>query len=409
MVCQGRCQEYCVDCGEITRSSCIDENNDTICDICGYSIRHIDSNEYCTRDICGNAFHNVRYYSNESELWSVCVKCGEERSRSEHSDIWTYYDIDSDGILESIMASDGICDICNYGCPHTNTYHDTVKNVYGYCSCGIYCSICGNIIELDPTDEDGDGICDNCGGKIIGVTGEVTTGTAGNVAASASFDAGALLTDSDKSYVASGCDVEFILSVNDITSTVSNSDATLILTAAGENVIAVSYLDIDLTKNIYEANGGLYSTESVTGELNTSVTITVAIPKTMQETVGSASGEYSVIRVHGGVADVLTTVQSSDIDTLTFTTDRFSTYGIVFTSSDDTYPTEPEPTDPEVTEPETTEPEVTEPETTEPETTEPDTGDTGADGEAKTGDNAIVFLALALLCIALPVVKKFVF
>ncbi len=89
---------------------------------------------------------------------------------------------------------------------------------------------------------------------------------------------------------------------------------------------AVSYLDIDALMNIsYE--DGREVTQKFEETLN-SITITVTIPDELMNADGDS---YSVIRVHNGVAEELASIENDG--TLTFSSDKFSTYAIVKLSS----------------------------------------------------------------------------
>ncbi|MCK7504567.1 MAG: hypothetical protein MZV70_11095 [Desulfobacterales bacterium] len=63
-------------------------------------------------------------------------------------------------------------------------------------------------------------------------------------------------------------------------------------------------------------------------ELLTPISITISIPEEYR-----GYKNYHVIRIHNGVAEVLETAYHQDNQTLTFETDRFSTYAIAYDSS----------------------------------------------------------------------------
>jgi len=115
-------------------------------------------------------------------------------------------------------------------------------------------------------------------------------------------------------------DVKYVdLSVafnNDITS----SDKNLIEAKAGSKNIIAKYLNIELL--LKDKNNDILG--NVT-ELSNRISITVDVP----EDVKKAGRKFSIIRIHDGVADVLTDTDDSD-DTITFETDKFSTYAIAY-------------------------------------------------------------------------------
>ena len=107
-----------------------------------------------------------------------------------------------------------------------------------------------------------------------------------------------------------------------------NSDIKKSITKAAEKlnqknqtIIFGEYLDISL--NIEADEQPLGSIH----QLPAPIKISISIPKKLIK----PNRTYYIIRYHDGKADVLPTSQSSD--TLTFETDRFSTYAIVYTDS----------------------------------------------------------------------------
>ncbi len=97
-------------------------------------------------------------------------------------------------------------------------------------------------------------------------------------------------------------------------------------TVSSEN-ITITYLDISFMKEII-ASGGETS-DNIT-ELANPIQITISIPEDMVKSVGDTSGSYYIVRVHDGQVDILDTTFDTTAGTLTFETDRFSTYAIVF-------------------------------------------------------------------------------
>lgn len=103
---------------------------------------------------------------------------------------------------------------------------------------------------------------------------------------------------------------------NDITS----SEKNLVMSKAGSKNIIAKYLDIELL--LKDKNNDILG--NVT-ELSNKISITVDVP----EDVKKAGRKFSIIRIHNGVADVLADTDDSD-DTITFETDKFSTYAIAY-------------------------------------------------------------------------------
>lgn len=124
----------------------------------------------------------------------------------------------------------------------------------------------------------------------------------------------AVLTPEDKAAINSGANVDIKLNVNKVD---KPADAGVVDKNLNGNTLGM-YLDISILKNI----GG---TKSQVHNLNKPIRITISLPENLK---GFAS--YSIIRVHEGVATVLKDLDS-DPNTVTFETDRLSTYALVHT------------------------------------------------------------------------------
>ncbi|BDF07328.1 hypothetical protein [Emergencia timonensis] len=83
------------------------------------------------------------------------------------------------------------------------------------------------------------------------------------------------------------------------------------------------YLDIILEKTISKATGNPV-TQAVTNAVKP-ITITVAIPENMRD-----GSNYKIIRVHNGSSEVIVPAHDQSAHTLTFETDKFSTYAIAY-------------------------------------------------------------------------------
>jgi hypothetical protein len=82
------------------------------------------------------------------------------------------------------------------------------------------------------------------------------------------------------------------------------------------------FIDIKLILRVQGESDVLVS------NLTQPVRITIAIP---QDDLGHTN--YRVIRIHSGILDILETEHDEENNTLTFETDRFSTYSIIYDTS----------------------------------------------------------------------------
>lgn len=133
------------------------------------------------------------------------------------------------------------------------------------------------------------------------------------------------------------------------------------------------YLDI----NIYKGFAGLEADQ--VAELNKAIDISVDMPENLVNTKEGVKREYSVVRVHNGVAETIPCAYNETTKTLEFSSDKFSTYTIVYTDKEETATpgesgsgeAEKQPEKTETNKPETNK-------TEEPQTKSPLTGDSSA-------------------------------
>ena len=135
-----------------------------------------------------------------------------------------------------------------------------------------------------------------------------------------------LLTDEEKALVESGVDVKVDLTVKDIGQTISSAEKQLIESALEKNTVGL-YLDITLSKQL-----GNEDAVKIT-ETNGAVTITISVPENLRNTDATVTRTYKVIRVHEGKTEILDAVYDAKTGNLSFETDAFSTYVLVYTDT----------------------------------------------------------------------------
>lgn len=131
------------------------------------------------------------------------------------------------------------------------------------------------------------------------------------------------LTEEELTRVEMGDDVKIWMVSTDASAAVPAEDKALAEGAMSGDVIGM-YLDITLWKQI-----GNQSPVQV-HQLNSSITITLEIPVSLINSNFNYTRTYYVIRVHNGVATVITPTFHPLTRTLTFETDQFSTYAISY-------------------------------------------------------------------------------
>lgn len=131
-------------------------------------------------------------------------------------------------------------------------------------------------------------------------------------------------TDAEKAEIEAGAKVEVILETTDISDSISAEEKALIeakLTGKLEGAKIGMFLDLDLFKVV---GGNKTAVETTTAP----VKVTVALPANLITTEYQRT--YKVVRVHNGVADVLDATFDASNNTITFETDKFSTYAVIY-------------------------------------------------------------------------------
>ena len=175
----------------------------------------------------------------------------------------------------------------------------------------------------------------------------------------------AALDAEDRRLVAWGWNVEIVLTVANIDDTIDARTLGLVMQAAGEYTIG-RHLEITMSRTI----GG--ETEAI-HETTLPIRLVIDVPQPFEN---DEDRSYAVIRVHDGKAALLNDEDSTP-DAITVSTDRFSTYSIVYRAS--ATPTEAPSIKPTATPAPTTVP---------------------GSNPPKTGDDSMLWLWLALLLVS---------
>lgn len=173
-----------VSCGECEH---VDENNDSVCDLCAYDYGHthtyaqeisIDENEHWYAISCGHSVADKDREAHKDENNDgVCDVCAydyghtHEYSESFSHDSLTHWyaascghDIEpKDKVAHKDKNNDSICDECAYDYDHTHTYSSewssNSSNHWHSVTCGHAVAAADKDIHID---ENNDSICDVC-------------------------------------------------------------------------------------------------------------------------------------------------------------------------------------------------------------------------------------------------------
>lgn len=239
---------------------------------------------------------------------------------------WEYDEKDSNGINWDLLDydHDGVWDFKISGQESDYTTYKLIKNQETKIE---------GIINLTQGEHDRPAyyVSINFGSKDAG-TIENTTSKSENFA-----DAGlanseedlknTVLTKEEKELLESGEDIKVWLDVDDISSSVGNSDKEKIDSAKPTGFSVGCFFDINLFKKI-----GDNKESKITDVPNGKVKIQITVPANLQK----SGRTYKIVRIHNGVTTVLDVSQNGY--TITFESDQFSTYALIF--SDEVTPAE---------------------------------------------------------------------
>jgi hypothetical protein len=207
--------------------------------------------------------------------------------------------------VENHTWKDGVCSVCGYKCVHNGATSGT-------------CTICGKSLDTNLIEGSDDGAVK------IAIEKEKSNYAAAGLASTLEDVKQVVLTEDDKSAISEGKDINIWLELKDGNSTVSATDKALTENAIPDNYNLVGYLDITLWKQITGNNA-----VKVTNVPNGTVKVALTVPDAYQST----GRTYKIVRVHDGAATLLSTTLDSTTYKLTFDTDKFSSYALIYTDT----------------------------------------------------------------------------
>lgn len=163
-------------------------------------------------------------------------------------------------------------------------------------------------------------------GKVENETSEKENACAAKLDVPAAELAAKLLTKEEEQLLKTGVNISVELVVEDISKEVSSADRALVEKSLGQNTVGM-YLDITLTKQLDNAQP-----VKVT-QTNGAVTVTIVVPENLRNTDTKIQRTYKVIRVHNAKTDILDADYDAKTGKLSFQTDAFSTYALVYTDT----------------------------------------------------------------------------
>ncbi len=174
-----------------------------------------------------------------------------------------------------------------------------------------------------------------------------------------------LASEEELAAIEAGDSLKIWVEITDASATVSEASKNLIQSAASEYQVG-AYIDISLYEKLATAD---HATQ-LTGT-NQPITVRVTIPENLRTSDPKVKRSFMIVRVHEGKAEVLPTICENN--TLTFMTDKFSDYAIMYQDQKVEEPVveEPKPEDPAKDKPVVEEPKPEEPSKDQPAVEDP--------------------------------------
>ena len=147
------------------------------------------------------------------------------------------------------------------------------------------------------------------------------------------------LDDKQKDIVNKGGSADIVLSIKNATDN-NAADKKLIEASFKANEKIGKCLDVSLLLTVKDKAGNVVNNNKKVSDSQEMITITINVPSDLI----SNNREYKIIRVHNGVVKTVDSVWDADNKTITFKTNEFSTYAIVYR---DVAGSEVKPSDPE--------------------------------------------------------------
>ncbi|MCI5889689.1 MAG: LPXTG cell wall anchor domain-containing protein, partial [Lachnospira sp.] len=141
------------------------------------------------------------------------------------------------------------------------------------------------------------------------------------------IEASVELTDEEKASIAAGSNISVSLVINDEVKTEEKELVEKNLSSLVENGNIGQIFDISIIKKIGDG-------EAVSAQVNKEVTLQIAVPEKLLNKDSNIERTYKIIRVHNGEVTVLDSDKcqfNEKTGVITFKTDKFSTYAIIYT------------------------------------------------------------------------------
>lgn len=185
-------------------------------------------------------------------------------------------------------------------------------------------------------------------------------------------------TVEEKEAIANGADVKIEVAVKAVTDSVSAKDKKAVEDIISGNYVVGSYFDISVILSVGNTTRTITDTEK-------KIEFTINLPENLINTDSTVTRTYKIVRVHDGETTILDAAFDAASNKLTFKSDKFSTYAIIYSDA------KTEGSGDVIDKPSTNAPS-----TSEPATGNPETGESTATGDTT---NSVVYVILMIMSV----------
>ena len=180
-------------------------------------------------------------------------------------------------------------------------------------------------------------------------------------------------TEAEKEAIANGADVKIEVDVKNIADSVTAKDKNAVEGIISGNYVVGSYFDISIILSVGNDKRTITSTDK-------KIEFTIALPENLINTDSTVTRTYKIVRVHDGETTILDAAFDAASNKLTFKSDKFSTYAIIYSDAKTEGSGEV----------------IDKPSTSEPATGNPETGESTATGDTT---NSVVYVILMIMSV----------
>ena len=206
----------------------------------------------------------------------------------------------------------------------------------------------------------------------------VASGDMKDVVSATIEDGSVEYTDAEKEAIANGADVKIEVVVKAVTGSVTAKDKKAVEDIISGNYVVGSYFDISVILSVGNTTRTITDTEK-------KIEFTINLPENLVNKDATVTRTYKIVRVHDGETTILDAAFDAASNKLTFKSDKFSTYAIIYSDA------KAEGSGGVIDKPSTNAPAISEPATGNPET-----GESTATGDTT---NSVVYVILMIMSV----------